>query len=86
MTPEQQSLIITMEECGEFTQACSKILRHREDPEKFHKWQKALTEEAGDVLAMIEILVAKGLLDKQEVRDRVSVKKTKLRMFSDIYK
>lgn len=86
MTPEQQSLIITMEECGELTQACSKILRHREDPEKFHKWQKTLTEEAGDVLAMIDILVEKGLLHNKDLRDRVAVKKTKLRMFSDIYK
>lgn len=86
MTPEQQSLIITMEECGELTQACSKILRHREDDEKFAKWQKTLTEEAGDVLAMIDILVDKGLLNSKDLRDRVTVKKTKLRMFSDIYK
>ena len=86
MTPEQQALVITMEECGELTQACSKMLRHRQDPEKFHKWQKLLTEEAGDVLAMIDILVDKGFLNNKDLRDRVIVKKNKLRTFSDIYK
>ena len=86
MTPEQQSLVITMEECGELTQACSKILRHQNDPDKFHKWQKSLTEEAGDVLAMIDILVEKGFLNNKDLRDRVLVKKNKLRQFSDIYK
>ena len=86
MTPEQQSLVITMEECGELTQACSKILRHQDDPDKFHKWQKSLTEEAGDVLAMIDILVEKGFLNNKDLRDRVLVKKNKLRQFSDIYK
>ena len=86
MTPEQQALVITMEECGELTQACSKMLRHRQDPEKLHKWQKSLTEEAGDVLAMIDILVDKGFLNNKDLRDRVIVKKNKLRTFSDIYK
>ena len=86
MTPKEQALVITMEECGELTQACSKILRHQNDPDKFHKWQKSLTEEAGDVLAMIDILVEKGFLNNKDLRDRVLVKKNKLRQFSDIYK
>lgn len=85
MTPKEQALVITMEECGELTQACSKILRHQNDPDKFHKWQKSLTEEAGDVLAMIDILVDKGFLNAGDIAERVAVKKNKLRVFSGIY-
>ncbi len=35
----QQLMILTMEECGELTQACSKIMRHgfeKKTKKKFH--------------------------------------------------
>jgi NTP pyrophosphatase (non-canonical NTP hydrolase) len=49
-TWKQQLLSITMEECGELTQACSKVLRFGFEPEKVDD----LAREAGDVLCMID--------------------------------
>jgi len=53
MNKYQKALIITMEECGELTQACSKILRHGFVDKKYIN---NLYEEMGDVIAMIAIL------------------------------
>ncbi len=48
-----------MEECGETVQAASKVLkRGRHGVEKYN-----LSEECGDVLACIELLEERGLLD-----------------------
>jgi|TARA_B110000196_G_C20900671_1_gene545767 NTP pyrophosphatase (non-canonical NTP hydrolase) len=48
-----------MEECGEAIQAASKVLkRGRHGVEKYR-----LSEECGDVLACIEMLEDRGLLD-----------------------
>ncbi|MFP6669859.1 MAG: hypothetical protein VB857_00470 [Pirellulaceae bacterium] len=50
-----------MEECGETVQAASKVLkRGRHGVEKYN-----LSEECGDVLACIEMMEARGLLDSQ---------------------
>ena len=52
-------MLITMEECGELIQACSKIYRYGN--EKQHK--KLLSEEIGDVLAMISLLIDEGYVE-----------------------
>ena len=61
-------LIITMEECGELTQACSKVLRKRDLEERELKGKKTLeesmkdlTKEVADVQCMIELLQKEGL-------------------------
>lgn len=74
------ALIITMEECGELIQACSKVIRHKNDLVKFPKWMESLTEEAGDVLAMIDILVEEGYLKKEDLEQRKIVKREKLEL------
>jgi len=52
-----------MEECGETVQAASKVLkRGRHGVEKY-----SLSEECGDVLACIELLEERGLLDLQSM-------------------
>jgi len=52
-----------MEECGETVQAASKVLkRGRHGVEKYR-----LSEECGDVLACIELMEARGLLDIRTV-------------------
>ena len=48
-----KKLIITMEECGELTQACSKVIRHGVKTEKYHQ---SLLEEIADVQAMLHII------------------------------
>ena len=47
-----QLMVITMEECGELVQACSKAIRKDN-----HRDNQLLKEEIGDVYAMIQLLV-----------------------------
>lgn len=72
----QQVLCVTMEECGELTQACSKYLRFGNTEE--------IKKEAGDVLAMIDLLVEYGFVTKEELEKRKLVKFDKLTQYSDI--
>lgn len=81
LTPEQQALVVTMEECGELTQSCAKILRHGVTDKKL----RDLTEEAGDVMCLILILVKLGYLDIEALEERMEVKRDKLKIYSDIH-
>ena len=48
-----------MEEAGEFAQACSKVYRHNGGD-----WEiKCLSEEVGDLQAMINLLREEGFVD-----------------------
>lgn len=70
-----KSLVITMEECGELTRACSKILRHgTDDPKHLNN----LIEEMGDVLAMIRILEKTYNIDGGKLENRVQYRLTKM--------
>ena len=75
----QELLTITMEECGELVQACSKAIRCDDyyDNEK-------LIEEAGDVMCMIELLHKYDLISWEDIDNRISDKKKKLKKWSDI--
>ena len=74
-------LVITMEECGELIQACSKMLRFGEEQD-----YTQLQEEIGDVMCMIEILRDGGLVNDKQIADRIKVKKEKLMKWSLLYK
>ena len=50
----------TMEECGELTQACAKVIKY-DTPEARHH----LAEEAGDVLAFVHLLQEEGIIDTE---------------------
>ena len=52
-------LIVAMEECGELIQACSKVYRHGNKKQD----KKLLSEEIGDVLAMISLLIEDGYVN-----------------------
>jgi len=73
-------LVITMEECGELIQACSKMLRFGEDQD-----YTQLQEEIGDVMCMIEILKDGGLVSDEQIQERIKVKKEKLMKWSLLY-
>lgn len=66
ITPDPFVLIVAMEEAGEFIQACSKVYRHDGGKEE----RRALSEEAGDVLAMITLLEEEGLVDLKILNDK----------------
>ena len=76
----QELLTITMEECGELIQACSKSIRC----DDYHDNQKLL-EEIGDVQCMIDLIKEYGLVSSDEVNSRICVKKLKLKKWSKLY-
>ena len=79
MTKKEELMIITMEECGELIQVCSKGIRK----EHYHD-NKELTEEVGDVMCMIELLHEYDLISWTDIDERVSEKKKKLKKWSDL--
>ena len=75
----QELLTITMEECGELIQECSKSIR------KNHYYNnRELTEEVGDVMCMIELLHKYDLISWEDIDNRISDKKKRLKKWSDI--
>tara|TARA_E500000318_G_scaffold24494_1_gene24696 strand:+ start:1055 stop:1327 length:273 start_codon:yes stop_codon:yes gene_type:complete len=79
----QQLLIVTMEECGELIQACSKALRRGELYENSDS-QQNLKEEVGDVYTMIDLLVEWDVLSWDEIEARRNKKREKLKRWSDL--
>ena len=75
----QELLTITMEECGELIQQCSKAIRC----DDYHNNEK-LTEEVGDVMCMIELLHEYDLISWTDVDERVLEKKKKLKKWSGL--
>jgi len=75
----QELLTITMEECGELIQECSKSIR------KNHYYNnRELTEEVGDVMCMIELLVEYDIISQTNIDERVFEKKKKLLKWSNL--
>ena len=75
----QELLTITMEECGELIQACSKAIRC----DDYHD-NASLIEEIGDVMCMIELLQQYDLVSYQEIDERVIEKRKKLEKWSNL--
>ena len=80
-----QLMVITMEECGELTQVCSKLLRKRHtDKEISDETIGKLTSEVADVMTMIELMTEHGLLKHDDIVDGIERKRDKLRRWSDL--
>lgn len=83
----QQLMAITMEECGELTQRCSKIMRKYETLDMIEEDQRQqLVEELGDVFCMMELMVDYNVTDWIELQARADVKLEKLKKWSTIVK
>ena len=81
----QQLMTITMEECGERTQRCSKIMRKYKKLKDIEEDQrKKLMEEIGDVQCMIELMIDHGVVTHKEVAERSEVKREKLTKWSTL--
>jgi NTP pyrophosphatase (non-canonical NTP hydrolase) len=84
----EEILIIAQEECAELIQEISKIRRfgldstHRDGQNHRTK----LTQETGDVLAMIELMKSHGLFTDVELQEASDAKFKKLKTWSSIYK
>ena len=73
-------LILSMEESGEFIRAASKVIRHRLTDK--HKAQ--LIEEAGDVVACLNLLESHDMFTVDEVLERAKEKLDKLQSYEEI--
>ena len=73
-------MIITMEEWGELTQACSKVLR---TDFKDHALQD-LKQEVADVVCMIELMKKNGLVDDSDIVQGIKNKMEKLEIYSNL--
>ena len=81
----QQLMTITMEECGELTQRCSKIMRKYSTLSSVEEDQRVkLVEELGDVFCMMELMVDHNITDWIELQDRADVKLEKLKKWSTL--
>ena len=76
--PILQLMVLTMEECGELTQACSKASR------KNNPKLQLLKDEIGDVYAMIQLMQEFDIVSYDELDERVKIKRDKLRKWSDL--
>ena len=81
MNKREEALVILMEECGELTQACSKMIRSKGKT----KYERNLQDEVGDVVCMIEILKMNGLVNDKQIEERVKEKKEKLMKWSMLF-
>ena len=73
----QELMVITMEECGELIQECSKSLSKDN-----YLQNKNLKDELGDVYAMIELMHEFDIVSWEELEERVKVKREKLKKWS----
>ena len=83
MNKTEELMVITMEECGELTQACSKVIR-RGEMYKNSDSEITFKEEVGDVFCMIELLVENGMITWKEIKKRALVKREKLNQWSNL--
>ena len=83
MNKTEELMVITMEECGELVQACSKAIR-RGEMFKNSDSEVTFKEECGDVFCMLELLVENGFVTWQEIANRSEVKREKLKKWSKL--
>jgi NTP pyrophosphatase (non-canonical NTP hydrolase) len=84
----EEALGILQEECAEVIQEVSKIRRFGLDTLHYKsgiKHSTMLEMEVGDVLALIDILVEQGILDRDGLEVATENKKHKLKIWSGIY-
>ena len=74
-------LVITSEEASEVSKVVSKILRYGMQP----KDQKSLIEEIGDMQCMIDLIVEHKLITKTQIKNRIKVKRKKLKKWSNLW-
>ena len=79
MNKRQELLVITMDECAEVSQACSKMLRFNEQID-----YENLQDEIGDLMCMVELLKEQGLVTKTQIAKRIAIKREKLKKWSSL--
>ena len=87
MNRTHETLVITMEECGEVIQECSKMIRfgHLDSSEQLTNKKERLSKEVGDLMLMIDLLIEQQLIDPTIVCNQKIEKEARLRTYSNIY-
>ena len=86
MKKQEEIMLILQEECAEVTQAVSKVFRFGVDAEYNNATNRQrLTEELGDLLAMITLCHDFGIVDFEQVMVAKAAKLDKLKKWSTIY-
>jgi len=86
MKQHEEIMLILQEECAEVTQAVSKVFRFGIDAEYNNATNRQrLTEELGDLLAMITLCHDCGIVDYEQVMIAKDAKLDKLKQWSTIY-
>lgn len=81
----QQLMTITMEECGELTQQCSKIMRKYKTKDQIEEDQQTLlVEELGDLQCMINLMIKHKIVTWDQIQARAKVKNEKLKKWSTL--
>jgi NTP pyrophosphatase (non-canonical NTP hydrolase) len=86
---QEEVLLIAQEECAEVIQAISKIFRFGFDsrwPDDGDDNRERLTEEIGDLLAMIKLLVDFDVIDPSNLENLADKKIIKLKKWSNLFK
>ena len=78
---DTELLVITMEECGEMIEACSKAIRSED-----YINNERMIEEVGDVLLMIDLIIDRGLVRRADLDARKKIKLEKLKKWSNLIK
>lgn len=74
-------LVITMEECGELTQACSKVIRYGDTGNNIQR----LESEIGDLICMVELLKEEGVITSLAIEEARESKLQKLKTYSNLF-
>ena len=85
---QKEILSIAQEECGELVVAISKVFRFGFDsrwPEGGIDNRTRLTEELGDLMAMVQLMAENNIIDINEMAKAGERKITKLKTWSKIY-
>ena len=86
MKQHEEIMLILQEECAEVTQAVSKVFRFGIDAEYNNATNRQrLTEELGDLLAMITLCHDYDIVDYEQVMIAKAAKLDKLKQWSTIY-
>jgi|TARA_Y100000590_G_scaffold463899_1_gene631868 NTP pyrophosphatase (non-canonical NTP hydrolase) len=74
----EELMVITMEECGELIQECSKSIRMQDYN------RDELKEELSDVMCMLELMIDNKIVTRQELSNGANLKKMKLMKWSNL--
>lgn len=86
MTTIEEILVITAEECAEVTQIVTKSLRFGlESNYTGPTNRELLTNELGDLMCMVDILIDRGIIDADQLAMSKAIKLERLKIWSNIF-